>query len=173
MPAQLRRLIPLFILFIGIFLLIRHFLVPDTFGQYGHYRGNSLEENASLETVYADVEDCKACHYEVQELLENDPALGGRGAGLNPLWPGKGLAPLVSQAHRRRLPLRRLREFVRFVLDNIPARTAGQVGGAVGPDEGESIAAKLLLKQFEAVPVVGDELRRRVRQKRLPPGLRE
>lgn len=72
MPAQLRRLIPLFIVFIGLFLLIRHFLVPDSFGQYGHYRGDSLKENISKEIVFSSKEACFECHDDMQEQLEND-----------------------------------------------------------------------------------------------------
>ena len=76
MPVQLKRLIPLFAIFIAAFLLIRHALVPDTFGQYGHYRGAALEEIASAEPVYADVEDCKMCHDDVLLALENDSHSG-------------------------------------------------------------------------------------------------
>ena len=62
MPAQINRILLLFVAFIGLFLLVRHFLVPETFGQYGHYRGNSLIDNSSREMVFADKEDCFACH---------------------------------------------------------------------------------------------------------------
>ena len=72
MPSQLKRLIPLFILFVGLFLVLRHFLIPESFGQYGHYRGNSLLDNASREMVYADREDCHACHSDILKLLENE-----------------------------------------------------------------------------------------------------
>ena len=76
MPTQLKRLIPLFALFIGAFLLIRHLLVPDTFGQYGHYRGASLDEISSIDIVYADVEDCRMCHDEVKEKVESGSHAG-------------------------------------------------------------------------------------------------
>ncbi len=76
MPAQLNRILLLFIAFIGLFLLVRHFLIPDTFGQYGHYRGDSLEDNMSREMTYADKEDCFACHSDIQEKLENEMHAG-------------------------------------------------------------------------------------------------
>jgi len=76
MPAQLKRILLLFIAFIGLFLIIRYFLVPETFGQYGHYRGESLKDNASGEIVFADREDCYACHDDIQERLENDSHAG-------------------------------------------------------------------------------------------------
>jgi hypothetical protein len=72
MPAQLRRLIPMFVVFIGLFLLIRHFLVPDTFGQYGHYRGDALVDIESSEPVHASKEDCYDCHSDMKEMIEND-----------------------------------------------------------------------------------------------------
>ncbi len=76
MPAQLNRILLLFIAFIGIFLLVRHFLIPETFGQYGHYRGESLIDVASREMTFADREDCYACHDDIQEKLENEMHAG-------------------------------------------------------------------------------------------------
>lgn len=72
MPAQLTRILLLFIVFIGLFLLARHFLIPESFGQYGHYRGNSLLDNESREMNYADREDCYACHSDILETLESE-----------------------------------------------------------------------------------------------------
>ena len=53
MPPQIKRLLPLFALFIGLFLLVRHLLIPESFGEFGHYRGNSLGENADKPLHYA------------------------------------------------------------------------------------------------------------------------
>lgn len=72
MPPQLKRLIPNFIVFIGLFLLIRHLLIPDSFGQFGHYRGDVLLEIESIPAVYADKEDCHACHSDIQEQIISD-----------------------------------------------------------------------------------------------------
>lgn len=72
MPTQLKRLIPLFIIFIGLFLIVRYLLIPDSFGQFGHYRGDSLIDNASKEIVFATKESCFECHDDIQEKLEND-----------------------------------------------------------------------------------------------------
>ena len=47
MPPQLRRLIPMFAVFIALFLLVRHFLVPDSFGEYGFYRVTGLPKNGA------------------------------------------------------------------------------------------------------------------------------
>lgn len=76
MPAQLKRLIPLFIIFIGLFLTVRHLLIPDSFGQYGHYRGDALIDNASKAMIYSTKEACFECHDDIQEILENDVHAG-------------------------------------------------------------------------------------------------
>lgn len=76
MPVQLRRLLPLFAIFIAIFLVIRYFLVPDSFGQYGHYRGDALKDVASKELFHASKEDCFDCHDDIREKLENDSHAG-------------------------------------------------------------------------------------------------
>ena len=49
-----QQVIPLAILFglaiVGL-ILIRHFLVPDTFGEYGHYRAKAVDEIAALPVI--------------------------------------------------------------------------------------------------------------------------
>lgn len=76
MPPQLKRLLPLFVIFIGLFLLVRYFLVPESFGEYGHYRGASLEENAILEPHYAGKEACAECHDDMAASLAEDQHQG-------------------------------------------------------------------------------------------------
>ena len=72
MPSQLRTLIPLFILFIVLFLVARHFLVPESFGEAGHYRFNSIEDNRAKPMHYAGIEACNECHDDyVLELRSN------------------------------------------------------------------------------------------------------
>jgi len=44
MPVQLKTLLPLFAVFILLFLVARHFLIPESFGKYGHYRANAIDE---------------------------------------------------------------------------------------------------------------------------------
>jgi hypothetical protein len=72
MPPQLKVLLPLFAAFILIFIVFRHFLVPVSFGQYGHYRGNSLIDNANREMVYSNKETCIECHPDIYEKLQSD-----------------------------------------------------------------------------------------------------
>ena len=72
MPVQLKTLIPLFALFILVFLIARHFLIPESFGKYGHYRADSIEENAALAIQYAGKSTCVDCHFEEGEKLASD-----------------------------------------------------------------------------------------------------
>jgi hypothetical protein len=72
MPPQLKVLLPLFAIFITIFIIIRHFLVPASFGEYGHYRGNSLKDNVNKEMVFASKETCIECHPDMNEKLMSD-----------------------------------------------------------------------------------------------------
>ncbi|MBL6964154.1 MAG: hypothetical protein ISR55_10040 [Bacteroidetes bacterium] len=69
MPIQLRRLLLLFSVFIIIFIVIRHFLVPDSFGEFGHYRGDALDEIASQEVKFMGNQSCVACHDSIGTLL--------------------------------------------------------------------------------------------------------
>lgn len=65
MPQQLKRLILVFALIIGGFLLARHFLVPETFGALGHYRAASIDSVAVLPIHYAGASACNDCHDDV------------------------------------------------------------------------------------------------------------
>ena len=67
MPPQIPRLALAFGIFISLFLVLRHVLVPDTFGKYGHYRAASLIDNAMPEIHYAGQEACFKCHQDIQE----------------------------------------------------------------------------------------------------------
>ena len=71
-PPQLTRLTIAFAIFISLFLLMRHLLVPDTFGQYGHYRGASLDDNAAVEIHYAGQQACLECHQDIEDLKLQD-----------------------------------------------------------------------------------------------------
>ena len=43
----------------------RHFLVPDSFGRYGWFRGDALAEIAAAPLSYAGMEACAECHEDV------------------------------------------------------------------------------------------------------------
>jgi hypothetical protein len=76
MPPQIKRLLPLFVIFIGLFLLVRHFLIPESFGKYGHYRGLAIDENAAVLPHYSGKAACAECHDDMAAFLESDAHAG-------------------------------------------------------------------------------------------------
>ena len=62
MPPQLKRLVLIFLIIISLFLIIRHFLVPESFGEYGHYRGLALAEIQADTLKYLGESACAGCH---------------------------------------------------------------------------------------------------------------
>jgi hypothetical protein len=72
MPPQIKRLLPLFAIFIGLFLLVRYLLVPESFGEYGHYRGLSIQENAEVTPHYAGKKACVECHDDMAAIIASD-----------------------------------------------------------------------------------------------------
>jgi uncharacterized CHY-type Zn-finger protein len=59
------RFAGLFVLAFVAFLVVRHFVVPKSFGEYGHYRGNAIGEIAARPVHYAGHQACEACHADV------------------------------------------------------------------------------------------------------------
>lgn len=55
---------PALVLLAGLvlFLIIRAVVVPKSFGQYGHYRGNALDTIAARPVAYAGRSQCAVCH---------------------------------------------------------------------------------------------------------------
>jgi len=65
------HLIRVALVFVGgliVFVIIRGMIVPKTFGQYGHYRGDALKDIEARTPLYAGREVCEACHQEVADL---------------------------------------------------------------------------------------------------------
>jgi hypothetical protein len=65
--GHLFRLAGVFVAGILLFLVLRGFLVPKSFGEYGHYRGNALSEIAVRPVNFAGHETCEGCHADVLE----------------------------------------------------------------------------------------------------------
>lgn len=53
-------------------MLLRYLLTPDTFGEYGHYRGASLIDNALPEIHYEGHQACNECHQDIEDLKNED-----------------------------------------------------------------------------------------------------
>jgi hypothetical protein len=71
-PPQIPRLVIAFALLIFLFLVLRHFLVPDTFGKYGPYRAAAMDDYSLLEIHYSGQEACFKCHQVVADSLKAD-----------------------------------------------------------------------------------------------------
>ncbi len=60
--GHLFRFAGLFVLAFLVFLVVRHFVVPKSFGQYGHYRGAALGDIAKHPVKFSGHEACEGCH---------------------------------------------------------------------------------------------------------------
>jgi hypothetical protein len=63
--GHLFRLAAVFGVGLLLFLILRGFLVPKSFGEYGHYRGNAISEIAARPVNFAGHQTCEACHTDV------------------------------------------------------------------------------------------------------------
>jgi len=76
--AHLFRMAAVFAVGILIFVLVRSFFVPKTFGQYGHYRGSALADIKAQPVHYAGHQVCESCHSDVLDVK-----IKGKHAGVN------------------------------------------------------------------------------------------
>src|SRR5262245_35180356 len=73
MPPQIVRLVLLTVLIVGSYLTARALLTPSSFGQYGWYRGDALEEIAARKPRYAGRQACDECHSDrVHQLARGE-----------------------------------------------------------------------------------------------------
>jgi nitrate/TMAO reductase-like tetraheme cytochrome c subunit len=68
MPVQVKRLLLVFAILIALSIVLKYYLTPESFGEYGHYRGKALEEIASKEAKFTQKDDCAMCHDSIAEL---------------------------------------------------------------------------------------------------------
>ena len=73
MPPQIVRLVLLTIAIVVSYLIARYFLTPQTFGEFGWYRGEALAEHASHIPVFAGRKVCLECHEDIQDKLLKGP----------------------------------------------------------------------------------------------------
>lgn len=67
-PQQIVSLLIVFSVIFTAFIAMRHFLVPASFGRWGHYRANAVDEIRAKETKYAGSEACIDCHQDIYDL---------------------------------------------------------------------------------------------------------
>ena len=65
--GHLFRFAGLFVLAFIVFLVARGYVVPKSFGQYGHYRGDAMSDIAAHPVKYAGHEACESCHTDKAE----------------------------------------------------------------------------------------------------------
>ena len=71
LPPQIVRIILLAVGIVGVYSIARYFLTPESFRQYGWYRGAALLELSARAPVYAGRKACEECHSdEVDKLLK-------------------------------------------------------------------------------------------------------
>lgn len=68
--GHLFRMASLFVVGVLVFLVVRSFMVPRTFGQYGHFRGNALAEIKARPVSYAGHQTCEACHTDILDVKQ-------------------------------------------------------------------------------------------------------
>jgi len=62
---HLIRLAAVIVIAVVVFAILRASVVPASFGQYGHYRGNAIAETAARPIAFAGHDTCEACHTDV------------------------------------------------------------------------------------------------------------
>ncbi len=69
-PQQLIPVAILIIMAIATLLIARMLLLPKTFGKYGHYRAEAVDDVAALEIAFAGYQACYDCHDDVYETKQ-------------------------------------------------------------------------------------------------------
>jgi uncharacterized CHY-type Zn-finger protein len=68
--GHLFRFAFLFAIAFVVFLVVRHLVVPKSFGEYGHYRGAAITEIAARPVHFAGQAACEACHADVAAMKQ-------------------------------------------------------------------------------------------------------
>ena len=69
--GHLLRFAGLFVLAFLAFLVIREYVVPKSFGQYGHYRAAAIGEIGARPVKFAGHQMCETCHVDVGDEKKN------------------------------------------------------------------------------------------------------
>lgn len=69
--GHLLRFAGLFVLAFLVFLVIRGYVVPKSFGQYGHYRAAAIGEIGARPVKFAGHQTCETCHADVGDLKKS------------------------------------------------------------------------------------------------------
>ncbi len=72
LPPQILRLVLLTLIIVGSYLVARAFLTPQSFREYGWYRGAALGEIAARTPVFAGKQACDKCHSDILRKFAAD-----------------------------------------------------------------------------------------------------
>ena len=83
-----------------VFLVVRHFVVPKSFGEYGHYRGAAIAEIAARPVHFAGQQTCETCHTDslTPEAPASTPTSTAKPATAR--WPS---TPTIPQSQPAKL----------------------------------------------------------------------
>lgn len=56
-----------------LFFVVRAFLIPHSFGEYGHFRGDNLKEQAEIPLVHGSPSSCGECHTDQVAIVSKGP----------------------------------------------------------------------------------------------------
>jgi hypothetical protein len=73
MPPQLNRLFIIFAFIVAAFVAMRWVARPQSFGEYGHYRGDALSEAIQRKPAYVLRTSCAECHDEESAKNSDGP----------------------------------------------------------------------------------------------------
>jgi len=65
--GHLFRFLGLFVIAFLVFWVIRGYVVPKTFGEYGHYRGAAIGDVAAHPIKFAGHQSCEQCHTDIAD----------------------------------------------------------------------------------------------------------
>ena len=68
--SHLLRAAALFVALLGVFFVVRAMLVPEGFGDFGHYRAGALDDNRAGPMWFAGRSACADCHADVVEAKQ-------------------------------------------------------------------------------------------------------
>ena len=74
--GHLIRVVLVFAVGVILFMTARAFLVPPSFGKYGHYRADSLNDIAAKPIAFAGHDACLDCHQEINDLKKTGKHAG-------------------------------------------------------------------------------------------------
>jgi len=68
LPGPVVRILLAFVVAVAALIAARTAFIPESFGEIGHYRADSVAENASLPIHYAGLQACVECHDDIGEV---------------------------------------------------------------------------------------------------------